>query len=54
MNNDPYLLWPEPNPPNFNQILSDESLRKDSNAPALCRLFYNTDIRRLYDSDGQK
>lgn len=33
--------------PHFNQLLSDEDIKRQIKSTAMCVLFYNTDLRRL-------
>lgn len=45
--NNPLLNWMIESVPRFNQIMSDEELINDKKAAAMCRLYYDTDVRKL-------
>jgi len=43
----PLLNWPIESVPRFNQFITDEELMGDKKSSALCRLYYDTDIRKI-------
>lgn len=43
----PLLNWPIESVPRFNQFMTNEGLINDKKASAMCRLYYDTDLRKI-------